>query len=83
MRRLLDEERHSFATPAKPLTARELEVLRLVVQGTRNGEIGQLLCISVKTVETHLTSIYGKLGVQSRAGATALAQKQGLLLTER
>jgi DNA-binding NarL/FixJ family response regulator len=36
--------------------------------------------ISVKTVETHLTSIYGKLGVQSRAEAIALAQKQGLLL---
>ncbi|TMC87368.1 MAG: response regulator transcription factor, partial [Chloroflexi bacterium] len=38
------------------------------------------LSIAVKTVETHLTSIYGKLGVQSRAEAIALAQKQGLLL---
>jgi DNA-binding CsgD family transcriptional regulator len=38
--------------------------------------------ISVKTVETHLTSIYGKLGVQSRAEAIALAQKQGFLLNE-
>lgn len=66
----------------EPLTARELEVLRLVVRGARNGEIGQHLCISIKTVETHLTSIYGKLGVQSRAEAIALAQKQGLLLGE-
>ena len=82
-RLLLDEKSHSLATPAEPLTVRELEVLRLVVQGTRNSEIGQSLSIAVKTVETHLTSIYGKLGVQSRAEAIALAQKQGLLLTER
>ncbi len=79
-RLLLDEESHPPAIPAEPLTARELDVLRLVVQGTRNSEIGQRLSIAVKTVETHLTSIYGKLGVQSRAEAIALAQKQGLLL---
>gem|GEM_PF-7090258 len=35
-----------------------------------------------ETVETHLTNIYGKMGVQSRAEAIAQAQKQGLLLTE-
>ena len=76
-RLLLNEERGSLTLLAEPLTARELEVLRLVVQGMRNSEIGQRLNISVKTVETHLTSIYGK---QSRAEAIALAQKQGLLL---
>jgi DNA-binding NarL/FixJ family response regulator len=79
-RLLLDEESTTPVIPAEPLTARELDVLRLVVQGTRNSEIGQRLSIAVKTVETHLTSIYGKLGVQSRAEAIALAQKQGLLL---
>lgn len=78
-RLLLDEASTTLAIPAEPLTARELDVLRLVVQGTRNSEIGQRLSIAVKTVETHLTSIYGKLGVQSRAEAIALAQKQGLL----
>jgi DNA-binding NarL/FixJ family response regulator len=81
-RLLLSEENNPLVSPVEPLTARELEVLRLVVQGVRNSEIGQRLSISVKTVETHLTSIYGKLGVQSRAEAIALAQKQGLLLTE-
>jgi DNA-binding NarL/FixJ family response regulator len=81
-RMLVSEESNSIASQAEPLTGRELEVLRLVVQGARNSEIGQRLSISVKTVETHLTSIYGKLGVQSRAEAIALAQKQGLLLTE-
>lgn len=78
-RLLLDNESHPTHL-AEPLTTRELDVLRLVVQGARNSEIGQRLSITVKTVETHLTSIYGKLGVQSRAEAIALAQKQGLLL---
>ena len=79
---LLTEESQVSVGETEPLTARELEVLRLVVQGVRNGEIGQRLSISVKTVETHLTSIYGKLCVQSRAEAIALAQKRGLLLSE-
>lgn len=81
-RLLIDDESNSSLSSPDPLTARELGVLHLVVQGVRNSEIGQRLSISVKTVETHLTSIYGKLGVQSRAEAIAFAQKQGLLLTE-
>ncbi|MGH2482743.1 MAG: LuxR C-terminal-related transcriptional regulator, partial [Ktedonobacteraceae bacterium] len=80
--RLLSEEDATTTGEVEPLTARELEVLRLVVQGARNSEIAQRLCIAVKTVETHLTSIYGKLGAQSRAEAIALAQKRGLLLAE-
>ena len=82
VRRMLLEEEGAATGEAEPLTARELEVLHLVVRGARNSEIGQRLSISVKTVETHLTSIYSKLSVQSRAEAIALAQKQGLLLTE-
>ncbi len=80
VRRQLDDDRDTIAVRVDPLTTRELEVLHLIVQGVRNGEIGQRLFISVKTVETHLTSLYGKLGVQSRAEAIALAQRQGLLL---
>lgn len=76
------EEGHISSGEAETLTARELDVLHLVVQGARNSEIAQRLNISVKTVETHLTNIYGKMGVQSRAEAIAQAQKQGLLLTE-
>jgi DNA-binding NarL/FixJ family response regulator len=82
VRRMLLEEESAATGEAEPLTAREIEVLHLVVRGARNSEIGQRLSISVKTVETHLTSIYSKLGVQSRAEAIALAQKQGLLLAE-
>jgi len=81
-RLLIAGEQQPLSGDAEPLTARELDVLRLVVQGARNSDIGQRLSISVKTVETHLTSMYSKMGVQSRAEAIALAQKQGLLLAE-
>jgi DNA-binding NarL/FixJ family response regulator len=80
VRQLLDEESQTSPGESEPLTSRELDVLHLIVQGARNNEIGQKLSISIKTVESHLTSIYGKLGVQSRAEAIALAQKKGLLL---
>lgn len=80
VRRLLREEQGSVVVGVEPLTNREVAVLRLVAEGCRNGEVAQRLSISVKTVETHLTSIYGKLGVQSRAEVIALAQKRGLLL---
>ena len=82
IRVLLADDTDTLPVLVEPLTARELEVLHLIVQGVRNGEIAQRLSISIKTVETHLTSLYGKLGVQSRAEAIALAQRQGLLLEE-
>ncbi len=80
--RLLEDDKDTVPVLVEPLTTRELEVLHLIVQGVRNNEIAQQLFISVKTVETHLTSLYGKLGVQSRAEVIALAQRQGLLLEE-
>ncbi|HLW02943.1 MAG TPA: response regulator transcription factor [Ktedonobacterales bacterium] len=66
----------------EPLTGRERAVLQLVVEGLRNSDIAQRLSISVKTVETHLTSIYGKCRVQSRAEAIAFAQRHHLLLEQ-
>ena len=82
IRRMLEDDKDLIPVFVEPLTTRELEVLHLIVQGVRNGEIAQRLFISIKTVETHLTSLYGKLGVQSRAEVIALAQRQGLLLEE-
>jgi DNA-binding NarL/FixJ family response regulator len=82
VRRLLSEHEDNTPVNMEPLTSRETAVLQLIVQGARNNEIAQRLHIAVKTVETHLTSIYGKLGVQSRAEAIALAQRQGLLLSQ-
>ena len=61
------------------LTAREVEVLRLVAQGLTNDQVAQQLVISSRTVNTHLTSIYGKIGVSSRAAATRYAIEHHLV----
>lgn len=60
------------------LTARELEVLRLLVRGHDNGRIGAVLHISPHTVKTHVTSILGKLPAGNRAEAAAIAVRRGL-----
>jgi predicted ATPase/DNA-binding CsgD family transcriptional regulator len=64
---------------AAGLSAREREVLRLVAQGHTNREIAALLVISEKTVARHLTTIFTKIGVNNRAGATAYAHTSGLM----
>lgn len=61
------------------LTPREMEVLHHVVAGETNREIGTRLSISERTVERHLTNIYRKLGVSSRAAATAYSYEHDLL----
>lgn len=61
------------------LTEREMEVLKRVADGERNKEIAYKLEISERTVKAHLTHIFNKLDVDSRAGAVAVAAKQGLL----
>ena len=61
------------------LTPRELEVLRLVAQGSSNQQIADALFISIPTVKSHLTSILGKLGLSSRSAATAYAHTHDLL----
>ena len=60
------------------LTAREREILDLLTQGRRPGEIGDALFLSVKTVKNHLTSVYQKLGVETGAQAVAEAYRLGL-----
>jgi predicted ATPase/DNA-binding CsgD family transcriptional regulator len=61
------------------LTSREVEVLRLVAMGLTDIQIGERLVISPRTVSTHLTSIYNKLGVPTRSAATRFAVEQHLL----
>src|SRR5690606_32768217 len=66
------------AFPANRLSARELQVLGLVAQGRSNREIAARLFISEHTVAGHLSSIFGKLGVNSRTAAAAYAFDHGL-----
>jgi ATP/maltotriose-dependent transcriptional regulator MalT len=75
----------SAAPPLQPptspfgLTARELEVLRLLAQGLSDAQIAEHLVISPRTVNRHITSLYSKLGVSSRAAATHYAIEHHLL----
>jgi ATP/maltotriose-dependent transcriptional regulator MalT len=61
------------------LTAREVEVLRLLAQGWTDAQIAEHLVISLRTVNRHTTSLYSKLGVSSRAAATRSALELHLL----
>jgi len=61
----------------EPLTARERDVLYLVVEGLTNAEIAKQLIVSVDTVKTHLKHIYSKSGVQDRAHLVIAATKSG------
>jgi histidine kinase len=59
------------------LTAREIEILRLIDKGLSNKEIGSLLNLTVNTVKTHTRSIYGKLGVNGRVQAVKRGRELG------
>ena len=61
------------------LTAREIEVLRLLDQDLSNPQIAERLVVSRRTVDAHLRSIYDKLSVKSRDAAIRVAREQGLL----
>ena len=63
------------------LTPRELEILGLLADGLTQDEIAERLVIASKTVATHIERILGKLGVQSRAQAVALAFREELVET--
>lgn len=61
------------------LTAREIEVLRLVAAGRKNREVAEQLVLSEHTVARHLQNIYAKLGVSSRTAASGFAAEHGLI----
>lgn len=67
------------APTASQFTARELDVLRLLVQGKSNPEIGQALFISATTVRSHVTAILTKLNVANRTQAALVAQERQLV----
>jgi ATP/maltotriose-dependent transcriptional regulator MalT len=61
------------------LTARELDVLRLLVEGQSDREIAAALFIGARTVQTHVANLFAKLGVNARAEAAAVAVRRGLV----
>ena len=77
--RLETLDRRDGASPGHGLTARELEVLRLVAAGKTNRAIAASLVLAEKTVDRHVSNLYTKLGVSSRAAATAYAYQHRLL----
>jgi DNA-binding NarL/FixJ family response regulator len=61
------------------LTPRELDVLRLLVEGNSDREIAAALFIGARTVQTHVANLFTKLGVNARAEAAAVAVRRGLV----
>lgn len=64
---------------AEPLTQREIDVLRLLARGNTNRQIGELLNLSIRTVESHRANLMGKLGLASRVELVTYAEEHGLL----
>ena len=84
-RRLIEEFSRTVAADATPppsfddLTARELEVLKLIARGMSNAEIAEELIVSATTVKTHVTRVLLKLGVRDRVQAVVAAYENGLV----
>ncbi|MFE0378311.1 response regulator [Streptomyces inhibens] len=84
-RRLLERVTEPVRTPPQPpaeppdgLTAREVEVLRLVAEGRSNPEIARTLHVSTATVKTHINNLFAKAGLRDRAQAIHYAYRHGL-----
>lgn len=67
------------ALSPSPLSAREQEVLAMLVHGMPNKEIASLLCISDRTVKFHTQAIYRKLAVTNRTEAVSVALRRGIV----
>jgi NarL family two-component system response regulator LiaR len=86
-RKVIDHfSRSSAETPegaeSESLTERELQVLKLASTGMTNKDISENLCLSIRTVQAHLSTIFGKMGVGSRTEAVVQALRHGWLSLE-
>jgi DNA-binding NarL/FixJ family response regulator len=88
-RRLIEEFARTVPAPTEPpagldeLTARELEVLKLIARGLSNAEIAAELVVSDTTVKTHVARVLMKLGLRDRVQAVVLAYESGLVAPGR
>jgi DNA-binding NarL/FixJ family response regulator len=76
------EQKQSTGDLLEQLTEREVEVLHLAAKGMSNRDISRALSISIRTVQTHLSNIFNKLGVGSRTEAVVLGLRKGLFSLE-
>jgi len=82
VRKLLSDEALPAVAPlhsTESLTPREIEVLKLIVQGYTNRQIGEELSISMRTAESHRANLAGKLGLHSRVELVRYARQHGLI----
>ncbi|MGW1735607.1 response regulator [Streptomyces sp. NPDC001999] len=79
VRNYLDRAREGGTIPAKAITDREEEILKLVAEGHTSQEIADILVISVKTVERHRANLLEKLGMKDRLELTRYAIRVGLI----
>lgn len=79
IRNYLDRAREGGTIPAKAITDREEEILKLVAEGHTSLEIAEILVISVKTVERHRANLLEKLGMKDRLELTRYAIRAGLI----
>jgi DNA-binding NarL/FixJ family response regulator len=79
IREYLEQARRGEAVPEDPLTARELQVVKLIAEGMSSDEIAEALVISRKTVDHHRANILGKLGMRNGAELTRYAIRRGLI----
>jgi NarL family two-component system response regulator LiaR len=81
-RAVIATEKSSQVNPDVELSEREIEVLKLAAKGLNNKDIGDTLCISIRTVQGHIHAIFHKLNVGSRTEAIFQSVKKGLLSFE-
>ncbi|MDT8305355.1 MAG: response regulator transcription factor [Anaerolineae bacterium] len=74
-----EEREPAMAEPDVPLTPREIDVLRLLAQGYTNRQTGEILGISVRTVEYHRANLIGKLRLDGRVELIRYSEEHGLL----
>ena len=84
VRRAVEQSSPAAAPPSQspPLTPCELEVLRLLAQGLDNAAIAERLVVTKRTVQNHVSNIYGKLGMTSRTEAMLYAIRHGVAPVE-
>ncbi len=78
---LIDSYREEDASPQE-LTVRQLEVLRLIANGSSAKQIASALKISIRTAEAHRANIFARLGMQSTAELVQYAIRQGIIALE-